>query len=361
MSRNSNLSFPAGRAICYFLSVETRVEIADFEDWRSAAAAAVEELKAGNVVALPTETVYGLAADAFNAEAVAKVFEVKERPSFDPLIVHLGRKKDLERVAEVPAELQDLVKKLTKEFWPGPLTLVLPKTAAVPDIVTSGLPTVAVRMSRHEVMRGVAKELGNPLAAPSANIFGRLSPTSASAVVEELGGRIPLVVDGGACAEGLESTIVAVDLDQGQPVLWMLRPGPVTREDLRKFARVAKPKPRKEGQPEAPGCMVSHYAPRTPLLLFDKPEDFVPEDGKRYGLLSYRGEEKDGYVGRHEWAAVEVMSPGNGKVSEAAVRFFHLLRQLDRSGVDAIVAEPVSKARLGAAVMDRLRKAAGKG
>src|SRR6056297_249363 len=135
MSRNSNLSFPAGRAICYFLSVETRVEIADFEDWRSAAAAAVEELQA-------------------------------------------------------------LVKKLTKEFWPGPLTLVLPKTAAVPDIVTSGLPTVAVRMSRHEVMRGVAKELGNPLAAPSANIFGRLSPTSASAVVEELCGRIPLVVDG---------------------------------------------------------------------------------------------------------------------------------------------------------------------
>ena len=114
-------------------------------------------------------------------------------------------------------------------------------------------------------------------------------------------------------------------------------------------------------QPEAPGRMESHYAPRTPLLLFDKPEDFVPEEGKRYGLLSYRGEEKDGYVGRHEWAVTEVMSPGSGKVSEAAVRFFHLLRQLDASGVDFIVAEPVSKARLGAAVMDRLRKAAGKG
>ncbi|MDA0768102.1 MAG: L-threonylcarbamoyladenylate synthase [Verrucomicrobia bacterium] len=321
-------------------------------------AVAVEELKAGGVVALPTETVYGLAADAFNAEAVAKIFEVKKRPSFDPLIVHLARAKDLAKVAVVPEELQDLVKKLTKEFWPGPLTLVLPKTEAVPDIVTSGLPTVAVRISKHEVMRGVAKELGNPIAAPSANIFGRISPTSASAVLAELGGRIPLVVDGGACGEGIESTIVAVDMDGGKPVLWMLRPGPVTREDLRKFARVAKPKEGK-GQVAAPGQLESHYAPRTPLLLFEKPEDFVPEEGKTYGLLSYRGEEKDGYVGRHEWAVTEIMSPGSGKMSEAAVRLFHLLRKLDESGVDAIVAEPVSTARLGAAVMDRLRKAAG--
>jgi L-threonylcarbamoyladenylate synthase len=337
--------------------VETRVEIADFEDWRTAAAAAVKELQAGEVVALPTETVYGLAADAFNAEAVAKVFEIKERPSFDPLIVHLARVRDLSNVAKVPEELADLVKKLTKEFWPGPLTLVLPKTEAVPDIVTSGLPTVAVRISKHEVMRGVCKELGNPVAAPSANIFGRISPTSASAVLAELGGKIPLVVDGGACSEGLESTIVAVDLDGGKPVLWMLRPGPVTREDLRKFARVAKPKPVGD-KPEAPGRLESHYAPRTPLYLFEKPEEFEPEEGKKYGLLSYRGEEKDGYVGRHDWAVTEVMSPGSGKVSEAAVRFFHLLRKLDESGVDAIVAEPVSKARLGAAVMDRLRKAA---
>jgi L-threonylcarbamoyladenylate synthase len=337
--------------------VETLVEIADFEDWRTAVDAAVKVLRAGEVVALPTETVYGLAADAFNEEAVAKIFEVKERPSFDPLIVHLGQKRDLKRVAEVPEELADLVKKLISEFWPGPLTLVLPKKAEVPDIVTSGLPTVAVRMSKHEVMRGAAKELGNPIAAPSANIFGRISPTSASAVMSELGGRIPLIVDGGACADGLESTIVAVDMDGGKPVLWMLRPGPVTREDLRKFARVAKPKSSGD-QPEAPGRMEGHYAPRTPLLLFDKPEDFVPEEGKSYALLSLRGEEKDGYVGKHEWAVTEVMSPGSGKVSEVGVRLFHLLRKLDESGVDAIVAEPVGKARLGAAVMDRLQKAA---
>jgi len=340
--------------------VDTRVEIADFEDWKTAVSAAVKELRAGGVVALPTETVYGLAADAFNPEAVAKVFAVKERPSFDPLIVHVARGRDLERVAVVAEGLQPLVKALTGKFWPGPLTLVLPKTGEVPDIVTSGLPTVGVRLSAHEVMRGVAKELGNPIAAPSANRFGRISPTSVSAVMSELGGRIPLVVDGGACGEGLESTIVALEMDDDKPVMRLLRPGPVTREDLRKFGRVVKAR-RVTDTIEAPGTMDSHYAPGTPLLLFANPGDFVPEGGKKYGLLSYRGEEKDGYVGKHDWAQVEVMSPGSGKVSEAAVRFFFLLRKLDEAGLDAIVAEPVSKARLGEAIMDRLRRAAYRG
>ena len=340
--------------------MDTRVEIADFEDWKTAVSAAVKELRAGGVVALPTETVYGLAADAFNPEAVAKVFAVKERPSFDPLIVHVARGRDLERVAVVAEGLQPLVKALTGKFWPGPLTLVLPKTGEVPDIVTSGLPTVGVRLSAHEVMRGVAKELGNPIAAPSANRFGRISPTSVSAVMSELGGRIPLVVDGGACGEGLESTIVALEMDDDKPVMRLLRPGPVTREDLRKFGRVVKAR-RVTDTIEAPGTMDSHYAPGTPLLLFANPGDFVPEGGKKYGLLSYRGEEKDGYVGKHDWAQVEVMSPGSGKVSEAAVRFFFLLRKLDEAGLDAIVAEPVSKARLGEAIMDRLRRAAYRG
>lgn len=337
--------------------VETRVEIADFEDWRTAVGEAVKVLEEGGVVALPTETVYGLAADAFNAEAVAKVFEVKERPEFDPLIVHLAHAGDLPRVAEVPAELQEVVDKLTGSYWPGPLTLVLPKSGAVPDLVTSGLPTVAVRVSKHEVMRGVAKELGRPIAAPSANLFGRLSPTSAAAVRKELQGRIPLIIDGGACAEGLESTIVAVEHDGEKPFLRLLRPGPVTREQLRKVAKVVKAG-RITDKPEAPGRLESHYAPATPLLLFDRPEEFVPEEGKKYGLLSYRGEEKAGYLTRHQWAQMEVMSPGSGKVSEAAVRFFFLLRKLDEAGLDAIVAEPVSDSHLGAAIMDRLRRAA---
>lgn len=337
--------------------METRIQVADFEDWRTAVASAVEVLSGGGVVALPTETVYGLAADAFNPEAVAEVFAVKERPSFDPLIVHLGSADDLERVAVVPEEIAPTVRALTGKYWPGPLTLVLPKHEDVPDLVTSGLPTVAVRLSKHEVMRQVARDLGRPLAAPSANRFGRISPTSAAAVMSELGGRIPLIIDGGACSDGLESTIVAVEPGEKRPILRLLRPGPVTREQLRKIGRVVK-SGRVTDRPEAPGTLEAHYAPRTPLLFFDDPEDFVPEEGKRYALLSYRGEARDGYLERHEWSEVAVLSPGSGKLAEAAVRFFYVLRELDACGADAIVAEPVSDVGLGSAIMDRLRRAA---
>jgi len=337
--------------------VQTRVERADFEDWRTAAGEAVKVLQAGGIVAVPTETVYGLAADAFNAEAVAKVFEAKERPSFDPLIVHLADGGQLERVAVVPEDIEPVVRKLTANFWPGPLTLVLPKREAVPDIVTSGLPTVAVRVSKHEVMRAIAKGLGRPIAAPSANRFGRISPTSAAAVQQEMDGRIPLIIDGGACSEGLESTIVAIEPGEKRPTIRILRPGPVTREELRRFGRVVK-SGRVTAKPEAPGTLEAHYAPATPLLLFDQPEDFVPEEGKRYALLSYRGEARDGYLHRHDWARVGVLSPGKGKLAEAAIRFFFALRDLDACGVDAIVAEPVSEVGLGSAIMDRLRRAA---
>ncbi len=339
------------------MHMQTRIEIADLEHWRAAVAEAVKVLRDGGVVALPTETVYGLAADASNPAAVAKIFEVKERPAFDPLIVHLAEASDLGKAAAVPRETAAVAGRLTAAFWPGPLTLVLPKSEEIPDIVTSGLPTVAVRVSKHEVMRLAARQLGRPLAAPSANRFGRISPTSAAAVTSELGGRIPLIIDGGACAEGLESTIVAIEPGEKRPVLRVLRPGPVTSEQLRKFGRVVKGC-RVTDHPEAPGQFESHYAPRTPLLLFDRPDDFFPEPGKKYALLSYRGDPKDGYIDRHEWAGVEVLSPGRGKLAEAAVRFFFALRRLDAGGADAIVAEPVSEAGLGRAIMDRLRRAA---
>lgn len=313
-------------------------------------------LEAGEVVALPTETVYGLAADAFNAEAVAKVFEVKERPSFDPLIVHIGHKRDLDIVAEVPEELEDVVDDLIAAHWPGPLTLVLPKKADVPDLVTSGLGTVAVRLSDHEVMRAVAKEI--PIAAPSANRFGRISPTSAQAVIEELGGKIPLVIDGGACRDGLESTIVAPEMTDKGPILRLLRPGPIPKEELRQIAKVVKPKRTKEDHIEAPGQVESHYAPTKPLILVDKPEDFVPEEGVKYGLLSYRGEGKSSLMEATEWAHIEVMSPGKGKLAEGAVRLFYCLRSLDAAEVDVIVSESVSETGIGVAIMDRLRRAA---
>lgn len=315
----------------------------------------MELLENGGLVALPTETVYGLAADAFDAEAVAKVFEVKERPSFDPLIVHIGHKRDLDLVAKIPEELEDVVKELMTTYWPGPLTLVLPRNPDVPDLVTSGLETVAVRMSAHEVMRAVAKEI--PVAAPSANRFGRISPTSADAVMEELGGKIPLVVDGGACRDGLESTIVAPEMTEKGPILRLLRPGPIAREELRKIAKVVKPKKTKEDHVEAPGQIESHYAPSTPLMVVEKPADFVPEEGVKYGLLSYRGEGNNSLVEATDWAHVEVMSPGKGKLAEGAVRLFYCLRKLDAAGVDVIVSESVSETGIGVAMMDRLRRA----
>ncbi len=318
-------------------------------------------LEAGETVAVPTETVYGLAADAFNADAVAKVFAAKERPAFDPLIVHIASYKELAEVAEVPEDIAPVVKSLAGAFWPGPLTIVLPKSAKVPDLVTSGLPTVAVRQSANVIFRNIGKALGRPIAAPSANRFGRISPTSASAVAKELGGRIPLIVDGGACRDGLESTIVAIEArEEGQkPLIRVLRAGPVTKEELQKFGKVVFEK-RITDRPEVPGQLESHYAPRTPLLIFEKAEDFQPEPGKKYGLLSYRGDPKAGYIDRHEWERVEELSPGSGKLIEAAVRLFFVMRTLDEAGLDAIVAEPVSETGLGVAIMDRLRRAAAK-
>ena len=292
------------------------------EETRTAVAAAVDILRRGEVVALPTETVYGLAADALDAGACAKVFEAKERPRFDPLIVHVSGREMLDEVAVVPAELSAVIDRLAGEFWPGPLTFVLPRKLTVPDIVTAGLATVAVRSSKHPVFKAVVKELGRPLAAPSANRFGSISPTSASAVMAELSGRIPLLVDGGACSEGVESTIVRLEAtDRPKPLIHLLRPGPVTVEMLKKFGKVATA-PRlspQDGQPEVPGQLPSHYAPRTPLRLLAKPEDFSPEPGKRYALLSYRGLSKDGYVDLHDWDEVQVLSPGSGKLPELSL------------------------------------------
>jgi L-threonylcarbamoyladenylate synthase len=326
-----------------------------------AVAEAVNLLQAGEVVALPTETVYGLAADALNANAVAKIFEVKERPSFDPLIVHLPHKKDLEDVADVPEDILPVVKKLAEKFWPGPLTMILPKKACVPDIVTAGMPTVAVRASMNRVFNKVARTFDRPLAAPSANKFGSISPTSAAAVKAELDGRISLILDDGASLHGVESTIIKIEASTPKPRIIIMRPGPITQDDLKPYGVVVLLKNLKqENKPEAPGLLESHYAPRTPLRLLESPEDFIPEEGKTYALLSYRGDADDGYADLTEWKGVHVLSPGKGKLVEAAVRLFYALRELDKVGADEIIAEPVPTQGVGLAVMDRLRRASTK-
>ena len=337
----------------------TRIIDASDENYKEAVKAAGELLAAGEVVALPTETVYGLAANAFDAAAVAKIFSVKERPTFDPLIVHVSTRDELSRVACIPDDIKHTVEKLLNAFWPGPLTLILPKHPDIPDLVTSGLPTVAVRQSANKIFRAVGKELGQPLAAPSANRFGRISPTSAHAVRQELDGRIPMIVDGGACSEGLESTIIHITAGEKRPTITILRPGPVTKEMLQNFGKIERPKKSRDPEaPSAPGMLESHYAPRTPLILLENADDFHPEAGKKYGLLSYTGEPGKGYVNLYQWTIVEALSPGNGKLPEAALRLFHMLRKLDDAGLDCIIAEPVSEVGLGVAVMDRLRRAA---
>jgi L-threonylcarbamoyladenylate synthase len=313
----------------------------DPEKLRSAVEQAVRFLGEGLPVGLPTETVYGLAADATRSDAVLKIFEAKERPFFDPLIVHLPDREWLDRLASIPDTDQQLIEKLVERFWPGPLTLVLPRREIVPDLVTSGLSSVAVRMSAHPVFQTVVTSFGKPLAAPSANRFGRISPTAGQHVISELGGRIPLVVDAGSTWHGVESTIVGVS--QGR--LEVLRSGPITREELSEFASLA---PRGAVlRPAAPGQLKSHYAPRTPLFIQEEP---LPIPTKRCGLLAWKG----AYEG---FDKVEVLSP-SGDLREAATHLFAAMRRLDEAGLDYIMVEPVPEKGLGVAVMDRLRRAA---
>ncbi len=301
----------------------------------------VQLLAAGEVVALPTETVYGLAADATRADAVVKIFEMKERPFFDPLIVHLPGMDWLERVAAIPPGDRELFDALSGRFWPGPLTFVLPRRAIIPDIVAAGLPTVAVRRSAHPVFREIIERFGKPLAAPSANRFGRISPTSREDVLAELGDRLH-VVDGGRTEHGLESTIVQI----GGGRISLLRAGPVTKEMLAEFAPAAAA--RANELPAAPGMLKSHYAPRTPLRFAADVREIPP----RCGLLAWRSRETDG-----PFARVEFLSEKQD-LREGAARLFAAMRRLDEAGLDLIVAEEVPETGVGAAIMERLRKAA---
>ena len=310
----------------------------------TAVAEAVKLLRDGAVVALPTETVYGLAADALNPDAALKIFEAKERPRFDPLIVHLPSLDWLERVAEVPDESRELVERLTGMFWPGPLTLVLPRQKAVPDVVTAGLETVAVRISADPVFTEVVSTLGKPLAAPSANRFGNVSPTAAEHVHAELDGRIELIIDGGATTHGVESTIVS--LADGR--LSILRPGPVTLEQLSEFAEVSIVSSSESIQ--APGQLPSHYAPRTPVVLTRDLRSFSLQPGMRAGALSWAAGELIGF------SSMRSLSPTRD-LRAAAANLFRYLRELDAAGLDLIVAEEVPDEGLGAAIMDRLRRA----
>jgi L-threonylcarbamoyladenylate synthase len=305
---------------------------------------AVELLRGGEAVALPTETVYGLAADALREEAVLKIFQAKSRPQFDPLIVHLPDAGAIGRVAIIEKAVRPLFERLQKRFWPGPLTFIFPRRAVISDLVTAGLNTVAVRLSAHPVFSEIIRTFGGPLAAPSANQFGRISPTTAAHVREELDGLVPLIVDAGPTKHGLESTIIA--LRNGR--IEILRHGPVTQEQLAEFGEIAFIGP--TSHPEAPGQLPSHYAPRTPLVLVDDAATFTCPAGKRCGMLAWNRPEQD------EFAEVRRLSKRQDVV-EAATNLFRFLRELDGQSLDFIIAEKVPDQGLGAAINDRLRRA----
>ena len=326
-----------------------------------AVARSVELLSKGELVALPTETVYGLAASALNPIAVAKIFEAKERPRFDPLIVHLPNREWIERIVDVPPGDRQLIGKLAHKFWPGPFTMVLSKREIAPDIVTAGLATVAVRLSAHPVFAEIVGELDEPLAAPSANQFGRVSPTTAQHVLEELDGRIPLIIDGGPTEHGIESTILTVR--DGR--ITILRRGPITHEQLSHFAEVTSVLA--TANISSPGQLPSHYAPKTPLSLIDNAEAFFPQKNQRVGLLAWYARRGDLQIGPRrtgdrrslDFLIVRSLSERQD-LREAATNLFRYLRELDALGLDLIVAERIPSQGLGAAIMDRLERAAHK-
>jgi L-threonylcarbamoyladenylate synthase len=238
-----------------------------------------------------------------------------------------------------------LTEKLIAAFWPGPLTIVLPRTDLVPPIVTAGLETIAIRMSAHPLFSEVVRTLGRPLAAPSANRFGRISPTAASHVAEELSGRIPLIVDGGTTEHGIESTVIAVR-DGG---IMMLRAGPISREELAKFGEVRR---RETKRLDAPGQLPAHYRPQTPLVIASELSEIPVPEGKRYGALLWSS------APLSETFAESRRLSTSGDLREAAANLFRQLRELDHAGLDYIVAEAVPEEGLGVAIMDRLRRAA---
>jgi L-threonylcarbamoyladenylate synthase len=300
-------------------------------------------LKNGELVSIPTETVYGLAANALNGLAVAKIFEAKNRPSFDPLIVHIKNGSELQKyVTDIPRKAEQLAEK----FWPGPLTLVLPKKEIIPDLTTSGLNTVGIRYPNHPVTQTLLNEIDFPLAAPSANPFGYVSPTTANHVQNQLGEKIPFILDGGACDVGLESTIVGFSKD------WTVvhRLGGLTIEEIETVVGKVHLNLNVSSNPVSPGQLSTHYAPGKKVLVGYNMSELLKGRGEdRIGILTF----KDAYHGKDCY----VLS-GSGSLHEAARNIFSCLRALDESGVDIIVAELVPDVGLGRAINDRLRRAA---
>ena len=302
---------------------------------------AAKIIKNGGLVAFPTETVYGLGADALNPHAVAKIFEAKERPSFDPLIVHIA---DFDNLNVLAQEINENVYKLAEKFWPGPLTIVLPKKPIVPDIVTSGLDTVGIRMPNNVIALSLIRNAACPIAAPSANKFGRISPTNAMHVRKQLTD-IECILDGGSTTVGIESTVISVHEDG----FVILREGIITKEDLKFVIPQSKQEISKTELLSSPGNIKSHYSPNKPLyILGEHPNNL---NTKNAAFLSF------GSKPEQEFKQIEYLSE-TADLREAAIKLFEKLHLLEDSDCEFIIAEPVTEKGIGLAIMDRLRRAA---
>ena len=317
---------------------------------------AAEEIKKGSLVAFPTETVYGLGADALNEKAVAKIFQAKERPFNDPLITHIADIKELYRLSR---KIPLVALKLAKAFWPGPLTLVLKKSELVSGIVTADLDTVAVRMPANNIALSLIRKSKTPIAAPSANLFGRTSPTTAQHVVDDLGGKIEMIIDGGKTKVGVESTVLDVTVE---PVL-LLRAGGISVEKLKEIVgQVKKSKELEEGF-RSPGMLNSHYSPRAKLILVEKKVDAQVEEIHRLASNYIAQGLKVGIMAKEEnqnkYNGFEVKVIGKGsELDVCATNLFSTLRSFDKEGFEIIIAEGLEEHGLGLAIMERLRKAA---
>jgi L-threonylcarbamoyladenylate synthase len=302
-------------------------------------------LEQGNVIGIPTETVYGLAGNAFDIEAVTKIFEVKNRPTFDPLIVHTN---SVERLKDFVQYLPEKALFLAQKFMPGPLTLLLPKHESIPDLVTSGLDSVAVRIPNHALTLELLTNLDFPLAAPSANPFGYISPTSAQHVNQQLGEKIPFILDGGECQIGIESTIIGFENEE----VIVFRKGGLAIEDIEKVVGKVRVNTHSSSNPKAPGMLKSHYSPKKDLLIFDK-KVFEKETKK----------EQIGYLAFQEYnvnlpKSNQLILSESGSYKEAAKNLFAFMRQLDAMEIEKIYVELLPEIDLGRAINDRLRRAA---
>jgi L-threonylcarbamoyladenylate synthase len=343
-----------------------------------ALALAARAISSGALVAFPTETVYGLGGDAFNPLALAKIFEAKGRPRFDPLIVHIAAPEALGEVADcslLPPAARDRAARLMAEFWPGPLTLILPRRERIPDLASSGLPTVAVRFPAHPAARQLILLSTGAVAAPSANRFGCLSPTRAEHVAEQLGDRVDIILDGGPSLVGVESTV----LDMLSPLPRILRPGGVSREGLESLIGPLAPAeeenlrdtdmPDLPGPQVSPGTLKSHYAPHTPLSLYSREEILALPWEEVDARLFFDGSTRDAW--RDAWLSapsrrktaplsgdrLRVLSE-TGSATEAAANLFAALHELDRTGARRILAQRAPAGGLGEAINDRLFRAA---